>query len=73
VKTEERFSKELKALKLDEHIRITAPPYFEGGLHALRMTFKSVKDFDERRKTLDAIAKNPALRRLLKPFDDGAL
>lgn len=68
VKTEERFSKELKALKLDEHIRITAPPYFEGGLHALRMTFKSVKDFDERRKTLDAVAKNPALRRLLAPF-----
>lgn len=68
VKTEERFSKELKALKLDEHIRITAPPYFEGGLHALRMTFKSVKDFEERRKTLDAVAKNPALRRLLAPF-----
>lgn len=68
-KTEERFSKELKALKLNEHIKITAPPYFEGGPHKLRMTFKSMKDFNECRKTLDAMAKNPALRRLLEPFE----
>jgi ParB family chromosome partitioning protein len=69
-KTEERFSKELKALKLNEHIHMTAPTYFEGGPHTLRMTFKSMEDFDERRKTLDAMAKNSALKRLLEPFDD---
>ena len=69
-KTEEGFSKELKALKLNEHIHMTAPTYFEGGPHTLRMTFKSMEDFDERRKTLDAMAKNPALKRLLEPFDD---
>ncbi len=68
-KTEERYSKELKALKLNEHIHMTAPTFFEGGPHTLRMTFKSTKDFDERCKTLDAIAKNPALRRLLEPFE----
>lgn len=67
-KTEERYSKELKALKLNEHIHMTAPTFFEGGPHTLRMTFKSMKDFDERCKTLDAMAKNPALRRLLEPF-----
>jgi ParB/RepB/Spo0J family partition protein len=69
-KAEERFSKELKALKLNEHIHMTPPPYFEGGPHTLRMTFKSIKDFDERRKSLDAMSKNPALKRLLEPFDD---
>lgn len=68
-KTEEKFSKEVKALKLNEHIHITAPSYFEGGPHTLRMTFKSMKDFEERRKTLDAMAKNPAFKRLLKPFE----
>ena len=66
-KAEERFSKELKALKLNEHIHITPPPYFEGGQHTLRMSFKSIKDFDERRKALNAMGKNPALRRLLEP------
>jgi ParB family chromosome partitioning protein len=68
-KTEEKFSKEVKALKLNEHIHITAPSYFEGGPHTLRMTFKSMKDFEERRKTLDAMAKNPALKKLLEPFE----
>ncbi len=67
-KAEERFSKELKALKLNEHMHMTAPPYFEGEQYTLRMTFKSVKDFDERRKTLDAMARNPAMKRLLEPF-----
>ncbi len=66
---EERFSEELKALKLDEHIHMTGPPHFEGGPHTLRMTFRSIKDFEERRRVLDAIAKNPALRRLLAPFE----
>jgi len=69
-KAEERFSKELKALKLNEHINMTAPPYFEGSRYTLRMTFENMKDFDERRKALDAMAKNPALRRLLEPFDE---
>jgi ParB-like chromosome segregation protein Spo0J len=68
-KEEERFAKALKALKLDEHIHITAAPYFEGGSVTLRMTFKDEQDFDKRRKTLDKIARNPALKRLLKPLD----
>jgi len=67
-KAEEWFSKERKALKLNEHVHLTPPPYFEGGPYTIRMTFKSMKDFDERCKTLDAMAKNPALRRLLEPF-----
>jgi len=67
---EERFSKELKALKLNEHINMTASPYFERGSYTLRMTFKNMKDFDKRREALDDMAKNPALRRLLEPFDD---
>ena len=69
-KAEERFAKKLKALKLNERIHLTPPPYFEGGRYTLRMTFRSMKDFDERRKTLDAMAKNPALKRLLEPWDD---
>lgn len=68
-KTEETFSKALKALKLDEHVHMTAPPFLEGSLHTLRMTFRNKEDFDKRRKTLDNMAKNPALRRLLKPFE----
>jgi hypothetical protein len=68
VEAEERFATELKTLKLDEHIHMTGPPHFEGGPITLRMTFKDEKAFSERRKTLDSIAKNPALKRLLDPF-----
>ena len=67
VKAEERFSKELKALKLSEHLHMTPPPYFETGLYTLRMTFRNMKDFEDRRRTLDAMAKKPALKRLLEP------
>jgi len=66
-KAEERFSKELKALKLSEHLHMTPPPYFETGLYTLRMTFKNMKDFEDRCRTLDALAKKPALKRLLEP------
>lgn len=66
---EEKFTEELKALKLDEHIHMTGPPNFEGGPFTLRVTFKNEEGFSERRKTLDKMAKNPALKRLLKPFD----
>jgi ParB/RepB/Spo0J family partition protein len=69
-KAEKTFSRELKALKLDEHMHWTAPSYFEGGTHTLHITFGSIKDFDERRKSLDAIAKNPALKRLLQPHEE---
>lgn len=68
VKAEERFLKELKALKLNEHVHISPPPYFEGGSHTLRMTFKNLRDFNKGRRTLDAMAKNPALKRLLEPY-----
>ncbi len=64
---ERKFQRQRKALKLDECIHITPPPYFEGGPYTLRMDFKSMKDFDERRKALDAMAENPALKRLLEP------
>ncbi|NVM57571.1 MAG: ParB/RepB/Spo0J family partition protein [Desulfobacterales bacterium] len=62
---EEGFQKELKALKLNERLHMTPPPCFEGCQYTLRMTFKSMKDFDNCRRTLDAMAKNPALKRLL--------
>lgn len=63
-KAEADFLKTLKALKLNNCISITPPPYFEGGPYTLRMTFKNLNDFHRCRKTLDAIAKNPALKRL---------
>ena len=63
-KAEADFLKTLKALKLDKCVNITPPPYFEGGAYTLRMTFKDLNDFQTCRRTLDAIAKNPALKRL---------
>jgi len=66
---EEKFSGEAKALKLDEHIHLTPSPHFEGGPCSLRMTFKTFEDFNECLKALTDMAKNPALKRLLKPFD----
>ena len=66
---EGKFVEDVKALKLDEHIHMTGPPHFEGGPITLRMTFKDDKAFAKRRKTLERIAKNPALKRLLEPFD----
>lgn len=68
-KTEEGFDKALKALRLNEHVHITPPPYFEGGPYTLRMTFKNQDDFSKRLKTLDAIAKNPDLKKVLEPYD----
>ena len=64
-KVEAEFSEALKALKLSKDISITPPPYFEGGPYVLRMTFEDMSDFDKRCKTLDGIAKNPALKRVL--------
>ena len=68
VKTEERLLRELKALKLNEDLHITPPSYFEGGRYTLRMTFKNLEDFNKGRHTLNAMAKNPALKRLLEPY-----
>jgi ParB/RepB/Spo0J family partition protein len=64
---EQRFRGELKAFQLNERLHLTPPAYFEGGPYTLRVRFSSVKDFDECRKSLDSMAKNPALKRLLKP------
>jgi ParB/RepB/Spo0J family partition protein len=68
VEAEERFLRDLKALKLNEDVHITPPPYFEGGSYTLRMTFKNLEDFSKVRQTLNAMAKNPALKRLLNPY-----
>jgi len=67
VKAEEKFLKEVKALKLNEYVHITPPPYFEERSYTLRITFKNLEDFDKVRETLNAMAKNPALERLLEP------
>ena len=68
VKAEERFLRDLKALKLNEDVYITPPPYFEGDRYTLRMTFKNLEGFNKGRRTLNAIAKNPALKRLLEGY-----
>ena len=68
-RAEEKSREHTKALKLDGDMHITPPPSFEGGNYTLRMTFKSLADFNARLKDLKEMAKNPALKRLLKPFD----
>jgi hypothetical protein len=68
VKAEERFLRDLKALKLNEDVHITPPPYFEGDRYTLRMTFKNLEDFHKVRQTLNAMAKSPALKRLLERY-----
>jgi hypothetical protein len=68
VKAEEKFLKQVKALKLNEYVHITPPPYFEGDSYTLRMTFKNLEDFEKGRDILNAMAKNPALKRLLNPY-----
>jgi hypothetical protein len=65
---EERFRRELRALRLNEQLRLTPPPYFEDGTYTLRVRFTSMRDFDECLNSLDRMAKNPALRKLLEPF-----
>jgi ParB/RepB/Spo0J family partition protein len=68
VRAEERFLRELRALRLDPSVTITPPSYFEGGRYTLRMTFKDLEDFHNACQTLNAIAKRPALKRLLEPY-----
>jgi ParB/RepB/Spo0J family partition protein len=65
---EEKFHRELKALRLTERLHLTPPPYFEGGTYTLRVRFTTMRDFDECRNSLDRMANNPALRRLLELF-----
>jgi len=67
-KTEERFLRDLKALKLNEDVYITPPAHFEGASYALQMAFKNLEDFNKGRQTLNAMAKNPALKRLLERY-----
>jgi ParB family chromosome partitioning protein len=65
VKAEKDFNKVRKELKLNKHLSLLPPPYFEGGPYTIRMSFKDLDDFERCRRHLDHMAKNPALKQLL--------
>jgi hypothetical protein len=68
-KAETVFAKAVKALKLDEHMHITHPPCFEGTSYTLRLAFKSLSDLHKRLMSLDGLVKNPAMKKLLEPYE----
>jgi len=67
-RAEETFRESLKELKLGSHLHLTPPPYFEGDTYSLRMTFKSLEDFNRCRRDLEAISKKAAFRKILTDF-----
>lgn len=63
---EKKFKKNLKLLKLKSGINLIPPPNFEGQYYTLKLSFKNLSELAGRRKALDQIMDNPALKKILQ-------
>ncbi|MBW2591451.1 MAG: ParB N-terminal domain-containing protein [Deltaproteobacteria bacterium] len=63
---EKEFEKNLKLLKLGSGINLIPPAHFEGRHYTLTLSFRSLPEFVKHRETLDRIADNPALEKMLQ-------
>ncbi len=64
---QETFRKRVQSLKLNEHMKLTAPPYFEGRSYTLQMDFTGLKELRERCRNLEALFNNPVAEKLFDP------
>lgn len=64
--TEERFKKNVNALKLDSQTRLIPPKFFEGMTYSITLSFNSMEELEKRREMLDHITRSPITADILK-------
>jgi ParB family chromosome partitioning protein len=62
---EKEFEKHVKKLKLGSQVKLIPPDNFEGTTYTLKLFFKNLIEFQERKANVDALIKNPSLNKIL--------
>ena len=62
---ENEFEKHLKRLKLGSGTKLIPPDNFEGTTYILKVFFKNLTELKDRQSSIDALIKNPSLRKIL--------
>jgi len=62
---EKEFESHLKKLKLGSGTKLIPPDNFEGATYILKLSFKNVTELKDRQASVDALIKNPSLRKIL--------
>jgi ParB family chromosome partitioning protein len=62
---EKEFEKHVKKLKLGSQVKLIPPDNFEGTTYTLKLFFKNLIEFKERKANVDALIKNPSLSKIL--------
>ena len=66
IKAEKNFKNGLKKLKLGPGFQLNPPKYFEGKTYILNLSFDSLDELKDRKKTLEKMLKDPNLAAVLK-------
>jgi hypothetical protein len=62
---ENKFENQLKKLKLGSGTKLIPPDNFEGTTYILKLFFKNLNELKDRQSSIDALIKNPSLRKIL--------
>jgi ParB family chromosome partitioning protein len=62
---EKEFESHLKKLKLGSGTKLIPPDNFEGATYILKLSFKNLNELKDRQASIDALIKNPSLRKIL--------
>jgi ParB family chromosome partitioning protein len=62
---EKEFESHLKKLKLGSGTKLIPPDNFEGATYILKLSFKNLTELKDRQSTVDALIKNPSLKKIL--------
>jgi ParB family chromosome partitioning protein len=62
---EKEFEKHVKKLKLGSGTKLIPPDNFEGTTYTLKLFFKNLIEFKDRKASFDALIKNPSLNKIL--------
>ena len=62
---EKEFENHLKKLKLGSGTKLIPPDNFEGTTYTLKLFFKNLIEFKERKASVDALITNPSLNKIL--------
>lgn len=62
---ENKFENQLKKLKLGSGMKLIPPDNFEGTTYLLKLFFKNLNELKAHQSSIDALIKNPSLRKIL--------
>jgi ParB family chromosome partitioning protein len=62
---ENKFQNHLKKLKLGKGTKLIPPDNFEGTTYMLKLFFKNLTELKDRQSSIDALIKNPSLKKIL--------